>query len=49
MCDGTELCAHSSGLCLGRVTVMATHTCHVDHGLRLVAAVGMLYNTGHMP
>jgi hypothetical protein len=49
ICDGTELSEHYSGLCLRRVTVIATQNCHVNHGLRLVSAVGMLYNTGHMP
>jgi hypothetical protein len=49
ICDGTELSEHYSGLCLRRVTAIATQTCHVGHGLWLVSAVGMLYNTCHMP
>jgi hypothetical protein len=47
--DDEELDKDYNGLCLRRATAMATQACHIGHGLRLVSAVGMLYNAGHMP
>jgi hypothetical protein len=47
--DDDDLGEDYSGLCLGRATTLATRACHGGHGLRLVSAVGMLYNAGHMP
>src|SRR5215831_7043695 len=46
--DDEELGEDYSGLCLRRATTISTRACHVGHGLRLVSAVGMLYNAGHM-
>jgi hypothetical protein len=37
------------GLHSRRATTIARRARHAGHGLRLVSAVGMLYNTGHMP
>jgi hypothetical protein len=47
--DDEELSKHYSGLCLRRATAISTRACHVGHGLRLVSAIGMLYNAGHCP
>ena len=44
-----ELGVDYSGLCLRGATAMATRAGHGGHGLRLVSAVGMLYNAGHIP
>ena len=49
MIDDEELSEHYSGLCRRRATAMSMRACHVGHGLRLVSAVGMLYNAGHVP
>ena len=47
--DDEELSKHYSGMCLKRATAISTRARHVGHGLRLVSAVDMLYNAGHMP
>jgi hypothetical protein len=47
--DDEELGVDYSGLCLRRATAISTRAGHGGHGLRLVSAVGMLYNAGHMP
>ena len=46
--DNEELGEDYSGLCLRRASAISTQACHVGHELRLVSAVGMLYNAGHM-
>ena len=46
--EDEELGEDYSGLCLRRATAISTRACHVGHGLRLVSAVGMLYNAGHI-